>query len=110
VSNSTWQRAANQRQAMALISPVEVGARFSLLTICTPWICRRWPAQLDDLRGRLTGETRLASLWIKDLWHRLPTYPEAVTGVDVDDAVLAHGVHTPEEFAAYLRRRSLLAP
>jgi hypothetical protein len=94
---------------MALISPVEVGARFSLVTICTPWICRRWPAQLDDLRGRLTDETRLAILWIKDVWHRLPAYPEAVSRVDVH-AVLAHGVRTPEEFAASLRQRGLPAP
>jgi hypothetical protein len=30
-------------------------------------------AELDDLRRRLTDETRLAILWIKDVWHRLPT-------------------------------------
>jgi hypothetical protein len=65
---------------------------------------------LDDLRRRLTDETRIAILWIKDVWHRLPTYPEDVSGVDVYDAVLEHGVRTPDEFAAYLRRRSLPAP
>ena len=67
-------------------------------------------AQLDDLRRRLTDETRLAILWIKDVWHRLPTYPEEVSGVDVYDAVLEHGVRTPDEFAAYLRQRGLPAP
>jgi hypothetical protein len=64
---------------------------------------------LDDLRRRLTDETRLAILWIKDVWHRLPTYPDEVSGVDVYDAVLDHGVRTPDEFAAYLRQRGLPA-
>ena len=64
-------------------------------------------AQLDDLRRRLTDETRLAILWIKDVWHRLPAYPEEVSGVDVYDAVLEHGVRTPDEFAAHLRQRGL---
>jgi len=67
-------------------------------------------AQLDDLRRRLTGEIRLAILWIKDVWHRLPAYPEEVSGADVYDAVLEHGVRTPDEFAAYLRQRGLPAP
>ena len=64
-------------------------------------------AQLADLRRRLTDETRLAILWIKDVWHHLPSYPDEVSGVDVYDAVLAHGVRTLEEFAAYLRQRGL---
>jgi hypothetical protein len=64
-------------------------------------------AQLADLRRRLTDETRLAILWIKDVWHRLPTYPDEVSGVDVYDAVLEHGVRTPDQFAAYLRQRGL---
>jgi hypothetical protein len=66
-------------------------------------------AQLDELRRRLTDETRLAILWIKDVWHRQPTYPYEVGGVDVYDAVLEHGVRTPDEFAAYLRARDLPA-
>ena len=67
-------------------------------------------AQLADLRRRLTDETRLAILWIKNVWCRLPTYPEEVSGVDVYDAVLERGVRTPDEFAAYLRQRVLPAP
>ena len=62
-------------------------------------------AQLAELRRRLTDETRLAILWIKDVWHRQPTYPYEVGGVDVYDAVLEHGVRTPDEFAAHLRAR-----
>jgi hypothetical protein len=61
------------------------------------------------MQRRLTDETRLAILWIKDVWHRRPTYPYEVGGVDVYDAVLEHGVRTPDEFAAHLRARGRLA-
>jgi hypothetical protein len=57
--------------------------------------------------ARLPRETRVAILWIKDVWHRLPTYPYQVGGTDVYDAVLEHGVRTPEEFDAYLRERGM---
>ena len=33
---------------------------------------RPYIAQLAELERRLTPETRLAILWIKDVWHRLP--------------------------------------
>jgi hypothetical protein len=67
-------------------------------------------AHAEDLRMRLTPETRIAILWIKDVWHRMPSYPDQVSGMDVYDAVLEHGVRTPEQFGKYLRRRGLLAP
>ncbi|MEA2531955.1 MAG: hypothetical protein QOG89_3599 [Thermomicrobiales bacterium] len=54
-------------------------------------------ADLETIRRSLTDETRLAILWIKELWHRLPVYPYEVGGVEVYDAVLAHGVRTPDE-------------
>jgi len=63
-----------------------------------------------ELRRRLTPETRLAILWIKDAWHRLPSYPDLVSGMDIYDAVLQHGVRTPEQFASYLRQRGLPTP
>ena len=62
---------------------------------------------LEDLARRLTDETRLAILWIKDVWHRLETYPDEVSGIDIYAAVLDHGVRTPEQFATYLLERSL---
>src|SRR3712207_7599301 len=34
----------------------------------------------QELRRRLTPETRLAILWIKDVWHRVPFYPDQVSG------------------------------
>jgi hypothetical protein len=67
-------------------------------------------AHAEELRRRLTPETRLAILWIKDAWHREPSYPDLVGGVDVYDAVLEHGVRTPEQFGRYLRQRGLPAP
>jgi hypothetical protein len=51
---------------------------------------------------QLTEETRLAILWIKDIWCRLPTYRNQVYSVDIYDAVLTHGVRTPAEFDLYL--------
>lgn len=61
--------------------------------------------QLETIPKQLTPETRLAILWIKDRWHRLPTYRNGVTSIDIYDAVLAHGMRTPSEFSAYLRTR-----
>jgi hypothetical protein len=57
------------------------------------------------IRDRLTGETRVAILWIKDLWHGLAAYPSVVGSVDIYTAVLDHGVRTPGEFDAYLAER-----
>lgn len=62
---------------------------------------------LERLATQLTAETRLAILWIKDVWHRLPTYPYQVGGYDVYTAVLDHGVRTPDEFDLYLADRGL---
>lgn len=62
---------------------------------------------LDYLAQELTEETRLAILWIKDVWHRLPTYPDEVSGTDIYTAVLKHGVRTPAQFAAYLKGRGV---
>jgi hypothetical protein len=56
----------------------------------------------DAVAKNLTEETRLAILWIKDIWHRLPTYQTEVFSVDIYDAVLEHGVRTPSEFDEYL--------
>jgi len=47
-------------------------------------------AELD--LGRLFG----------DVWHRLPSYPDAVGGWEIYTAVLRDGVRTPEQFADWL--------
>ena len=59
----------------------------------------------DAMKQQLTSETRLAILWIKDIWHQLPTYRNEVYSTDIYDAVLQHGVRTPAEFDRYLAER-----
>jgi hypothetical protein len=54
------------------------------------------------LRDTITPEQRLAVLRIKDVWHRLPTYPDQVSGLEIYTAVCEHGVRTPEQFAHWL--------
>jgi hypothetical protein len=59
-------------------------------------------AGMQQILRALDAEKRLAILWIKDVWRHLPTYPTQVSAADVCDAVLEHGVRTPDEFATYL--------
>jgi hypothetical protein len=54
------------------------------------------------LRDTITDEQRLAVLRIKDVWHRLPSYPDAVSGWEIYTAVLRDGVRAPEQFAGWL--------
>jgi hypothetical protein len=56
----------------------------------------------DAVEQQLTPETRLAILWIKDVWHQFPTYRNGVYSIDIYDAVLQYGVRTPDEFERYL--------
>lgn len=57
-----------------------------------------------ELAASVTAEERLTILRIKDVWHRRPEYPDEVGGIDVYTAVREHGVRTPVQFAAWLRR------
>jgi hypothetical protein len=77
---------------------------------CSFWLNpapRSQVAHVAHLVRTLTPKTRRAILWIKDVWHRLPTYPYTVGGTDVYTAVLDHGVRTPAQFDAYLRAHGL---
>ncbi len=56
----------------------------------------------EALRDSITDEQRRAVLSIKDVWHRLPSYPDEVGGLDVYTAVVEHGIRTPQEFGAWL--------
>jgi hypothetical protein len=56
------------------------------------------------LAASLTDEQRLAILRVKDVWHRRPEYPDEVGGFEIYTAVLEHGIRTPDEFGAWLRR------
>lgn len=60
----------------------------------------------DSIIPRLTDETRLAILWIKDIWYQRPEYMTTVSSADIYDAVLDAGVRTPDDFEAYLARRA----
>lgn len=59
----------------------------------------------ESLRDTITPEERLAVLRIKDVWHRLPNYPDEIGGVDIYTSVLEHGVRTPEQFDMWLAGR-----
>jgi hypothetical protein len=61
----------------------------------------------EDLRERITGEQRRAVLRIKDVWHRRPSYPERVGGLEIYTAVMDDAVRTPDEFAAWLAGHGL---
>ena len=60
---------------------------------------------LETFLPRLTDETRLAILTIKDVWRRTPHYGNDVSSYDCYTAVLDHGIRTVDEFQAYLNRR-----
>jgi hypothetical protein len=56
----------------------------------------------ESLRDTVTAEQRGAILRIKDVWHRLPSYPDRIGGLQIYHAVLDDGVRTPQQFAAWL--------
>jgi len=60
---------------------------------------------LQKIRMQLNPESRLAILWLKDVWHSLPTYRTQVFSMDIYDAVLKHDIRTPTEFDNYLTER-----
>jgi hypothetical protein len=63
----------------------------------------------EELRERITAEQRRAVLRIKDAWHRRPTYPDQVGGLDIYTAVIDDGVRTPRQFATWLASHGLPA-
>jgi hypothetical protein len=62
----------------------------------------------QDLRDSITDEQRAAVLRIKDVWFRLPSYPDQIGGQQIYNAVTKDGVRTPEEFRSWLADRELL--
>jgi hypothetical protein len=62
------------------------------------------------VRDTITDEQRLAVLRIKDVWHRLPSYPDEVSGWEIYTAVLDDGVRTPEQFGRWLAANDFPAP
>jgi hypothetical protein len=62
----------------------------------------------ENLRDSITAEQRAAVLRIKDVWHRLPSYPDYVGGFEIYSAVIDDGVRTPDQFRRWLADRGLL--
>jgi hypothetical protein len=60
-----------------------------------------------ELPARLTQESRLTILHLKDFWHRLPHYPKLVSAWEIYDAVLNHEVRTLDELDVFLAARRL---
>jgi hypothetical protein len=114
-SNETGVRSptgdpADQRFYFVIHYEIARGAEWKIdISLWTSDAPRSHLAQLAELERRLTGETTLAILWIKDVWHRLPAYPYEVGGMEVYDAVLEHGARSPDDFDTYLRERGLPA-
>jgi hypothetical protein len=64
----------------------------------------------ERLRDTITPEQRLAVLRIKDVWHRLPTYPDEVSGLEIYTAVCEDGIRTPAQFARWLSANGFTEP
>jgi len=61
----------------------------------------------EALRDSITDEQRAAVLRIKDVWFRLPTYPDEIGGFEIYTAVTDDGVRTPGEFRGWLTDHGL---
>jgi hypothetical protein len=61
----------------------------------------------DELRGRLSDETRRTILTLKDAWFEQEAYPDVVAAYEIYDAVLNHGVTSLDQLDAYLLERGL---
>jgi hypothetical protein len=61
----------------------------------------------ESLRDSINDEQRAAVLRIKDVWFRLPDYPDQIGGFEIYTAVIEDGVRTPEEFGSWLAERGL---
>ncbi|MEO8229733.1 MAG: hypothetical protein ABI628_08220 [Chloroflexota bacterium] len=74
------------------------------------WFLREGTTQFDlqhleTLPPRLSPVARLAILRIKEARHERPGEGAPVRSYEIYEAVLDHGVRTPEEFSSYLRKR-----
>ena len=59
------------------------------------------------MRNKITDEQRAAVLRIKDVWFRLPSYPDEIGGFEIYTAVMEGRVRTPEEFRDWLADRGV---
>jgi hypothetical protein len=63
-------------------------------------------ALIDRLHSELTGDMRLAILRIKNAWYQHPDYRQTILSVDIYEAVLDHGIRTPDAFGHHVREKS----
>jgi hypothetical protein len=61
----------------------------------------------EALRDSITDGQRAAVLRIKDVWFRLPSYPDRIGGSEIYTAVIDDGVRTPKRFSGWLADRGL---
>jgi hypothetical protein len=69
---------------------------------------RMSPKWHEALRESITDKQRAAVRRIKDVWHRLPTYPDQVGGFEIYTAVIDDGVRSPEQFRGWLAEQGRL--
>lgn len=62
-----------------------------------------------QLLSKLSEETIVAILWIKDVWSQSPNYPSVIGSKVIYEAVLDAGVRTPAQFEIHLKSRGLAA-
>jgi hypothetical protein len=61
----------------------------------------------ESLRDSITHDQRSAVLRIKDVWFRLPNYPDQISGLEIYTAVIEDDVRTPSQFTGWLAARGL---
>lgn len=61
----------------------------------------------ESLRDSITDDQRAAVLRIKDVWFRLPNYPDQISGLEIYTAVIEDDVRTPSQFNGWLAVRGL---
>jgi hypothetical protein len=59
------------------------------------------------LRDSITAEQRAAVLRIKDVRHRLPSYPDEIGGLEIYTPATEDSVRTPEQFRGWLADHGL---
>lgn len=82
--------------------------KLDLWFVATGTTRRMGREKLTSLAPRLAPDVRRTILHLKSLWFQHPSYRKGIYSVDIYDAVLEHGITTPEQFERYLRERGKL--
>ena len=64
----------------------------------------------ESLRDSITDDQRSAVLRIKDVWFRLPNYPDQISGLEIYTAVIEDDVRTPSQFDGWLAEQGFQSP